>query len=240
MVLAAAAALVVAVAVVVVILVRHHQQAALAELRPSGIPPSVPTSLANLMALSPVPARPASGFALTDQNGHPTQLSAFRGKVVVLAFMDTRRVNTCPLVAQEFIDARRDLGPTAGKVVFAAVNVNPHHARAADALAFSREHQLVTIPAWHFVTGPVLALRTVWRDYKHPGTGTRAQRRHRPHLSGLLHHPRRHRAVHRHSHGCQGAKRQGLLARRPAGRLGPRDRPRRQVPGQVNLWPGQA
>jgi cytochrome oxidase Cu insertion factor (SCO1/SenC/PrrC family) len=156
---------VVAVAVVVVILVRHHQQAALAVLRPSGIPPSVPTSLANLMVLSPVPAQPAPRFTLTDQNGRPTQLSAFQGKVVVLTFMDTRCVNTCPLVAQEFIDAHRDLGSAAGKVVFAAVNVNPYHTRVADVLAFSREHQLMAVPDWHFVTGPVAALRIVWRDY---------------------------------------------------------------------------
>ena len=33
-------------------------------LRPSGIPPSVPARLANLMALSPVPAARAPGFTL--------------------------------------------------------------------------------------------------------------------------------------------------------------------------------
>src|SRR5207247_548443 len=78
-VLVAATAVVVAAATVLVIMVRHHQQAALAELRPSGLPPSVATGLANLMGLSPVPARPAPGFALTDQNGQLTRLSEFRG-----------------------------------------------------------------------------------------------------------------------------------------------------------------
>ncbi len=174
-VLAAAAVVAVAAATVLVLVIRHHQQAALAQLRPSGIPPTVSTRLADLMALSPVPASPAPGFRLTGQNGQPTQLSQFRGKVVVLTFMDTHCVNTCPLVAQEFTDAYHDLGPAAARVVFAAVNVNPYHARVADVLAFSREHQLVMIPGWHFVTGPVAALRTVWRAYnvevQAPGRG---------------------------------------------------------------------
>jgi len=165
-VLAAAAVVAAAAAItVLVIVIRHHQQAAPAQLRPSGIPPSVSTRLADLMALSPVPASPAPEFRLTDQNGKPTQLSQFRGKVVVLTFMDTHCVSTCPLVAQEFADAYHDLGPAAGKVVFAAVNVNPYHARVADVLTFSREHQLVTIPGWHFVTGPAAALQKVWRAY---------------------------------------------------------------------------
>jgi len=161
----AAAAIVVVAATVVVIVVHHQQQAARAELRPTGLPPSVPTGLANLMVLAPVSARPAPGFTLTDQNSQRIRLSAFRGKVVVLTFMDSHCVNICPLVAQEFVDAHHDLGPEAGKVVFAAVNVNPYHAGVPDVLAFSREHQLVTIPGWHFVTGPLAALRTVWRDY---------------------------------------------------------------------------
>jgi cytochrome oxidase Cu insertion factor (SCO1/SenC/PrrC family) len=163
--LAAAAVVVVAAGVVLAILVRHHQQAAQAELRPSGIPASVSTNLANLMVLSPVPGTPAPGFSLTGQNGQHIELSAFRGKVVVLTFMDSRCVNICPLVAQEFVDAYHDLGRAAGKVAFVAVNVNPYHARVQDVRAFSREHQLLAIPSWQFVTGPVAALQAVWRDY---------------------------------------------------------------------------
>lgn len=32
-------------------------------------------------------------------------------------------------------------------------------------LAYSREHQLISIPDWHFFTGPAAALRAVWRAY---------------------------------------------------------------------------
>ena len=117
------------------------------------------------MGLSPVPAQAAPGFTLTDQNGRAIPLSAFRGKVVVLEFMDPHCVDICPLVSQEFVDAYHDLGPAAGKVVFAAVNVNQYFNRVPNVLAYSRAHQLSTIPDWHFFTGPVTALQAVWNHY---------------------------------------------------------------------------
>lgn len=135
------------------------------ELRPSGIPASISTSLADLMSLSPVPATPAPGFTLTDQAGRTVALSAFRGKVVVLQFMDDHCTDICPIVAQEFVDAYHDLGPAAGKVVFAVVNVNPYYPSVAAMAAFSAEQRLTSLPGWHFFTGSVPALRAAWRDY---------------------------------------------------------------------------
>jgi cytochrome oxidase Cu insertion factor (SCO1/SenC/PrrC family) len=161
---AAAAVVIVAVAAVV-IAVRWHQREALADQRPSGIPASVRTGTVNLMALSPVPATPAPGFTLTDQDGRTLPLSRFRGKVVVLEFMDPHCTDICPLVSQEFVDAYHDLGHTADDVVFAAVNVNQYFNQVPAVLAYSREQQLVTIPDWHFFTGPAAALQAVWRAY---------------------------------------------------------------------------
>ncbi|HEY6279136.1 MAG TPA: SCO family protein [Streptosporangiaceae bacterium] len=133
--------------------------------RASGIPASLSTSLANLMQLSPLPHRPAPGFTLTDQNGRTMALSALRGKVVVLEFMDPHCVDICPIVSQEYVDAYHDLGPAAGRVVFAAINVNQYHTSVAAMAAYSRDHALTTIPGWHFFTGPVPALQAAWRDY---------------------------------------------------------------------------
>jgi len=118
------------------------------------------------MGLSPVPVRPAPGFTLTDQDGRTLSLSSLRGKVVVLEFMDPHCTDICPIVSHEYVDAYRDLGPLAGKVVFAAVNVNRYHARVSDMMAYSREQQLTTIPGWHFLTGPVPDLRKVWDGYQ--------------------------------------------------------------------------
>jgi cytochrome oxidase Cu insertion factor (SCO1/SenC/PrrC family) len=129
--------------------------------RPSGIPASVPDSQVNLMGLAAVPATPAPGSTLTDQNGRVLPLSAFRGKVVVLEFMDPHCTDICPIVSAEFVDAYHDLGRLAGHVVFAAVNVNQYHTSVADVAAFSREHQLASVPGCHFFTGPMPRLRAV-------------------------------------------------------------------------------
>ena len=78
--------------------------------RLTGIPTSVSTSLADLMALSPVANAPAPDFTLTDQNGHSLTLSHLRGRVVVMEFMDTHCTDICPIVSQEFVDAFHDPG----------------------------------------------------------------------------------------------------------------------------------
>ena len=161
----AAAALLILVSATAIIASRWHQREAPAALRPSGIPASVPDGTVNLMGLSPVPASAAPGFTLTDQDGRALALSRFRGKVVVLEFMDPHCTDICPLVSQEFVDAYHDLGGSARDVVFAAVNVNQYYNQVQNVLAYSRDHQLITIPDWHFFTGPATALQAVWRAY---------------------------------------------------------------------------
>ena len=135
-------------------------------MRPTGIPASVSTRLAGLMQLSPVRSSAAPGFTLTDQSGHPVSLASFRGKTVVLTFMDSHCTDICPLVSREFIDANRDLGPAARHVVFIAVNVNPYHRRVADMASYSSEQRLDSIPSWYFVTGSLPSLRRVWSGYQ--------------------------------------------------------------------------
>jgi cytochrome oxidase Cu insertion factor (SCO1/SenC/PrrC family) len=141
----------------------HHGPAQ--PLRPSGIPASISTRLANLMELSPLPRLAAPGFTLTDQSGRTMSLSGFRGKVVVLEFMDPHCTDICPIESQQLIDAYHDLGPLASKVIFAAVNVNQYYRSVRITAGFSAEHRLTAIPSWHFFTGPTPALRAAWRSY---------------------------------------------------------------------------
>ena len=155
----------VVVSSVYLILRRDQGSATGQDLRASGIPASVSTGLANLMSLSPVPGARAPGFTLTDQQGRTMPLSSFRGKVVVLEFMDPHCTDICPLVSDEFIDAYHDLGTAAGRVVFAAVNVNQYHAAVRDMAQYSGEHDLSTIPSWHFFTGSGPRLQSVWQAY---------------------------------------------------------------------------
>ena len=165
MIIAALGVLVIAAGLLTYVAVRHRDQDSLAAIRPSGIPASISTPLANLMGLSPVPARPAPRFTLTDQDGRTLSLASFRGRAVVLEFMDPHCIDICPLVSQEFIDAYRDLGAAASRVVFVAVNVNPYYPGVASMAAYSAEHQLTTIPSWHFFTGPLATLKAVWSAY---------------------------------------------------------------------------
>ena len=147
------------------LIARHNTPTAMDLPRVSGIPADVPTSLANLMSLSALPRTPAPGFTLTDQGGRELSMASLRGKVVVLQFMDPHCTDICPLVSREFVDAYHDLGGQASHVVFAAVNVNPYHTQVSAMAAYSREQGLNTIPDWHFFTGPVPKLRTVWQGY---------------------------------------------------------------------------
>ncbi len=153
----------IAVAAAAFVIVRHRSVAAAP--RPSGIPASVSTSLANEMLLTPLPHGQAPAFTLTDQAGRTMPLSALRGKVVVLEFMDPHCTDICPIVSQEFVDAYHKLGPAARNVAFIAINVNQYHASVADMAAYSRQENLNSIPGWHFFTGPTPALKTAWRDY---------------------------------------------------------------------------
>ncbi len=162
----AAFAVVLALAVAAAVLAATARRAPQAAPRSSGLPASISTSLSNLMQLSPMPATAAPDFTLTDQNGHTMSMSGFHGKVVVLEFMDPHCTDICPIVSQEFVDAYRDLSPALrSRVVFMAVNVNPYHSRVSDMAAYSNEQHLSSIPSWHFFTGPVPTLRTVWKDY---------------------------------------------------------------------------
>jgi hypothetical protein len=65
----------------------HDRDAQPSEIRVTGIPASVSTPMANLMALSPVPNKAAPPFTLVDQTGRTVSLAALKGKSVVLEFM---------------------------------------------------------------------------------------------------------------------------------------------------------
>lgn len=158
--------LVIVGAALLLVFSRHSAaQPGASAIRPTGIPAALSTRTADLMGVSPVPAKSAPAWRLTDQHGHVISLSSFRGRAVVLEFMDSHCTDICPLVSEEFVDANRYLGAAASKVVFLAVNVNLYHASVKDMLSYSREHQLVSIPSWHFVTGPTAELKSVWRAY---------------------------------------------------------------------------
>ena len=120
-----------AIAAAVVLSGRQHEPAA-----PVSRPAGIPSGTASLLRLSTPSAGAAPGFTLTDQDGRVLSLSGFRGKAIVLEFMDSRCTGICPLVSREFIDAYHDLGTAGGRVVFIAVNFNQQYNRVTDVLAY--------------------------------------------------------------------------------------------------------
>ena len=108
---------------------------------------------------------PASVFRLTDQFGRSVSLASFRGRVVVLTFLDPVCTSDCPLIAQEMRAADQMLGKTALKAEFISVVANPVFHSVADVQAFDRQESLTHLTNWLFLTGSVSQLTAVWNDY---------------------------------------------------------------------------
>lgn len=123
------------------------------------------TKYSNLMGLSPFSTVRPTNFTLTNEDGKRVSLSSFKGKSIVLEFMDPKCVDICPIVAREFIEADRILGPQAANVVFVAVNVNQFHESTSALRAFSSAHGLSRLPNWYFLTGTTSQLQSVWHQY---------------------------------------------------------------------------
>jgi protein SCO1 len=108
----------------------------------------------------------APDFHLIDQNGSVISLSDFRGKVVVLTFMDSKCTDTCPLTAAHFREVYRQLNQNEAKqIVFLGVNVNVEENDVADVMETTRAWRLDEIPSWHFLTGDREELEPVWKNY---------------------------------------------------------------------------
>ena len=125
----------------------------------------------------------ALDFQLTDQNGSLVNLSDFRGKVVVLTFMDSKCEDTCPLTAVHFREAYRQFDQNETKqVIFLGVTVNVEASSVVDVLETTRAWHLDEIPGWYFLTGNYEGLEPVWKDY-----GVSAE--HNPDGNSLMHTP---------------------------------------------------
>ena len=124
--------------------------------------------------------RPAPDFTLQDQFGRTVSLSDWRGKVVVLAFVDDHCTTICPLTTQSMELALRLLGPAAARVELLGVDANPQFASVADVRAYSMQHDLVR--NWDFLTGSPNALKAVWSKYGIAVQITKGQIDHTPAL----------------------------------------------------------
>jgi cytochrome oxidase Cu insertion factor (SCO1/SenC/PrrC family) len=105
----------------------------------------------------------APDFSLTNQFGQRISLSAFRGKVVILAFTDSECTTVCPLTTQSMLAAKDLLGKAGDEVQLLGIDANPSATKVSDVLAYSRSHGMVN--QWDFLTGTLPELKAVWKHY---------------------------------------------------------------------------
>ena len=107
--------------------------------------------------------RRAPDFRLIDQNGHPIRLAAFRGRPVILTFVDPLCRNLCPLAAHVLNEVDATL-PVSERPAIIAVSVDIYADERADLLEDFHKWDLV--PQWHWAVGSPRELAAVWRRYE--------------------------------------------------------------------------
>jgi cytochrome oxidase Cu insertion factor (SCO1/SenC/PrrC family) len=112
---------------------------------------------------TPLDGTPAPDFRLTNQFGQQVSLSAFRGKVVILAFTDSECTTVCPLTTMSMVEAKRLLGRAGQDVQLLGVDANPDATAVSDVMAYSRSHAMVN--QWDFLTGSLAQLHAAWKAY---------------------------------------------------------------------------
>jgi cytochrome oxidase Cu insertion factor (SCO1/SenC/PrrC family) len=107
--------------------------------------------------------QPAPDIRLENQFGQRMALSQFRGKAVILAFVDSECTTVCPLTTVSMVEAKQLLGAAGSHVQLLGVDANPQATSVSGVLAYSRAHAMVN--QWDFLTGTLPQLRATWRAY---------------------------------------------------------------------------
>jgi cytochrome oxidase Cu insertion factor (SCO1/SenC/PrrC family) len=108
-------------------------------------------------------ARAAPGFRLVDQTGRPVSPAAFRGRPLIVTFVDPLCRNLCPLAAHVLNQVDSQL-PAARRPAIIAVSVDTWADSRADLL--QDFHRWSLVPQWHWAIGSPAQLAAVWRRYQ--------------------------------------------------------------------------
>ena len=150
-----AAALVCGCAVAVPAILLMRRGASAASVSPASVATAPPIRW-------PAGRRPAPNFVLHDQNGGLVSPAAFRGRPLIVTFIDPLCRNLCPLEAHVLNQTVREL-PPAQRPQILAVSVDP----SADTRANLIEdyHKWDLVPQWHWGIGPPAQLAAIWKRY---------------------------------------------------------------------------
>lgn len=107
--------------------------------------------------------RRAPNFQLVDQSGRRVSLAAYRGRPVIVTFIDPLCRNFCPLEAKQLNELVRSL-PARSRPAIVAVSVNVYGDARANLLQDVAKWRLV--PQWRWAVGSGRQLASVWRRYQ--------------------------------------------------------------------------
>jgi protein SCO1 len=132
-----------------------------------------PLVVAGLLALSESPSSPLADIGpaprtvLVDSGGKPFDLSALKGKVVVVSFVYTTCTGVCPATTQAMVGVRNALKEAhlwGTSVEFVSITLDPRRDTAEVLHQYAKLFR-ADDPAWHFLTGPVDEVHSVIRDW---------------------------------------------------------------------------
>ena len=154
--IAALCALAVGAPILIVRSTRHGSGPSAAQLESVVTPPAVSW---------PADRRRAPNFVLRDQDGHPVSVAAYRGRPVIVTFIDPLCRNLCPLEAKVLNDAVGRM-PARARPAILAVSVDVYGGadRRVNLLRDVRKWELV--PQWRWAVGRLGQLAVVWRRYE--------------------------------------------------------------------------
>jgi protein SCO1/2 len=153
------AATTVAVALALILLIAHPQSRTGA-VSSGGSSPSGAISAAGFAGATLPSGVPRHDFALQDQSGRRVSLAAFGGEVSVLAFVSSTCGAACTLIAQQIRGALDELAHPPPVLL---VSVDPSGDTPARVSRFLAQVSLTSRA--HYLTGPLRALRSIWREY---------------------------------------------------------------------------
>jgi protein SCO1 len=107
--------------------------------------------------------RRAPDFLLIDQAGRPVSLAAYRGRPLIVTFIDPLCRNFCPLEAKQLNELVRSL-PVRSRPGIVAVSVNVYGDARRNLLQDVARWRLV--PQWRWAVGSGKQLARVWRRYQ--------------------------------------------------------------------------
>jgi cytochrome oxidase Cu insertion factor (SCO1/SenC/PrrC family) len=117
----------------------------------------------NLDLGTPLGGKPLPDVKLVNQFGQPMSLSQFRGKVLLIGFVDSECATVCPLTTLAMLEAKQMLGAAGDHVQLLGINANPDAITISDVMGYSRAHNMVN--RWDFLTGSLAQLKASWKAF---------------------------------------------------------------------------